>query len=58
MKRVITFGTFDVLHIGHINILKRARDLGGELIVGVSSDALNYSKNNDILFIRKRSVLK
>lgn len=44
MKRIITFGTFDVFHVGHVNILKRARDLGDELIVGVSSDALNYSK--------------
>ncbi|MCS3601271.1 glycerol-3-phosphate cytidylyltransferase [Buttiauxella sp. BIGb0471] len=44
MKRIITFGTFDVFHVGHVNILKRARDLGDQLIVGISSDALNYSK--------------
>lgn len=44
MKRVITFGTFDVFHIGHINILERACALGDALIVGVSSDALNYNK--------------
>ena len=44
MRKIITFGTFDVLHIGHINILKRARLMGDYLIVGVSSDALNYSK--------------
>jgi len=44
MTRVITFGTFDLLHIGHINILQRARNLGDYLMVGVSSDALNYSK--------------
>jgi glycerol-3-phosphate cytidylyltransferase len=43
-KTVITFGTFDLLHIGHINILERAKKLGNKLIVGVSSDALNYSK--------------
>ena len=42
--RVITFGTFDLLHIGHINILKRAKSFGDTLIVGVSSDELNYSK--------------
>jgi choline-phosphate cytidylyltransferase/glycerol-3-phosphate cytidylyltransferase len=42
--RVITFGTFDVFHVGHVNILERARALGTELIVGVSSDALNMSK--------------
>lgn len=46
MKTVITFGTFDVFHIGHVNILKRAASLGGKLIVGVSSDALNFNKKN------------
>ncbi len=44
MKRVITFGTFDVLHVGHVRILQRARALGDYLIVGVSTDALNFSK--------------
>lgn len=41
---VITFGTFDVLHVGHVRVLNRAAELGDELIVGVSSDALNHSK--------------
>lgn len=44
MRRIITFGTFDVLHIGHIRILKRAREHGDHLIVGLSSDELNLSK--------------
>jgi len=43
-KRIITFGTFDVFHVGHINILERCKSLGDTLIVGVSSDALNMSK--------------
>ena len=44
MVRVITFGTFDLFHIGHVAILERARALGDHLTVGVSTDALNYSK--------------
>lgn len=43
---VITFGTFDVLHVGHLRILERARALGDRLVVGVSSDALNRSKKD------------
>ena len=43
-RTVITFGTFDLFHIGHINILRRAREFGKRLVVGVSTDALNYSK--------------
>ncbi len=41
---VLTFGTFDVLHVGHLHILERAAALGDRLVVGVSSDALNLSK--------------
>lgn len=44
MRTIITFGTFDVLHVGHIRILQRARELGDRLVVGVSSDALNFGK--------------
>ena len=45
MKRVITYGTFDVLHYGHVNLLKRARALGDYLIVALSSDEFNMLKN-------------
>jgi glycerol-3-phosphate cytidylyltransferase len=41
---VITFGTFDVFHIGHLAILERAAALGDRLVVGVSSDELNVAK--------------
>ena len=44
MKNIITFGTFDVLHVGHIRILKRARSYGDHLTVGLSSDQLNMNK--------------
>jgi glycerol-3-phosphate cytidylyltransferase len=43
-KTIITFGTFDVLHVGHIRVLNRAAALGDRLVVGVSSDQLNYAK--------------
>jgi glycerol-3-phosphate cytidylyltransferase len=46
VKIVLTFGTFDVLHIGHLRLLERVRELGDRLVVGVSSDALNTSKKN------------
>ena len=44
MSRVVTFGTFDVFHVGHLNILSRAAQYGETLIVGVSTDSLNFSK--------------
>jgi len=44
MKKIITFGTFDIFHVGHLNILKRAAALGDHLTVGISTDALNFSK--------------
>jgi glycerol-3-phosphate cytidylyltransferase len=43
---VITFGTFDLLHIGHINILERSKKLGDKLIVGISTDNFTYKKKN------------
>lgn len=45
MKRVITYGTFDLLHYGHIELLRRAKELGEYLIVALSSDEFNQLKN-------------
>ena len=44
MRRVLTYGTFDLLHWGHIRLLKRARALGDYLIVGLSTDEFHTSK--------------
>ena len=43
MKRVITYGTFDLLHYGHINLLRRAKALGDYLIVALSTDEFNWN---------------
>src|SRR5690625_751052 len=45
MRKVITYGTFDLIHPGHINILRRAREMGDYLIVGLSTDDFNEIKN-------------
>ena len=44
MKRVITYGTFDLLHYGHINLLRRAKSFGDYLIVALSTDEFNENK--------------
>lgn len=44
LKRILTYGTFDLLHYGHINILKRAKELGDYLVVALSTDEFNAIK--------------
>jgi glycerol-3-phosphate cytidylyltransferase len=48
-KRILTYGTFDLFHIGHLNLLKRLRSLGDELYVGISSDEFNQQKGKTSL---------
>ena len=45
MKKVITYGTFDLFHYGHLRLLKRAKSMGDYLIVAVSTDEFNFIKN-------------
>ena len=61
MRRVITYGTFDLLHYGHINLLKRAKALGDYLIVGLSTNEFNQKeKNKDCYFDydKRKSLLE
>lgn len=46
MKRVITYGTFDLLHYGHINLLRRAKSYGDYLIVALSTDEFNWNEKH------------
>ncbi len=50
MKRVITYGTFDLLHYGHINLLRRAKQYGDYLIVALSTDEFNLLKGKKSFF--------
>ena len=53
MKKVITYGTFDLLHYGHINLLKRAKELGDYLIVSLSTNEFNEIKGKRCYFSYK-----
>lgn len=61
MKRVITYGTYDLLHYGHINLLRRAKELGDYLIVALSTDEFNWnSKQKKCYFTyeQRKSLLE
>ena len=58
MRKVITYGTFDLLYYGHINLLRRAREMGDYLIVGLSTDEFNREKEKTSYFpYSKRKAL-
>ncbi|MEO6819302.1 MAG: glycerol-3-phosphate cytidylyltransferase [Ginsengibacter sp.] len=59
-KTVITYGTFDLLHYGHLEILRRAKDLGDKLIVGLSTDEFNKVKGKEceITYERRKQYLE
>lgn len=50
MKTVLTYGTFDLFHIGHVRLLRRVRSMGDQLVVGCSTDEFNRLKGKDALF--------
>lgn len=50
MKRILTYGTFDLLHYGHIRLLKRAKELGDYLIVALSTDEFNLREKDKITY--------
>ncbi|MBU7545403.1 glycerol-3-phosphate cytidylyltransferase [Weissella cibaria] len=61
MKRIITYGTFDMLHYGHINLLKKAREMGDYLVVGLSTDEFNWEskqKKSYFNFEKRKQLLE
>ncbi len=61
MKKVITYGTYDLLHYGHINLLRRARELGDYLVVGLSTDEFNRDQKGKVCYFsyeQRKSMLE
>lgn len=60
MKKVITYGTFDLIHMGHINILRRAKEMGDYLVVAISTDEFNTMKHKQAYysFEQRKQILE
>lgn len=61
MKKVITYGTFDLLHYGHINLLRRAKEYGDYLIVALSTDEFNWNQKHKkayFSYAQRKSLLE
>jgi len=60
MKKVITYGTFDLFHIGHVNLLRRLQELGDRLVVGLSTDEFNKIKGKKTVmpFSHREDILR
>jgi len=60
LKKILTYGTFDLLHMGHARLLKRARELGDYLIVGLSTDEFNSKKHKSsfLPYEQRKEVLE
>ncbi len=50
MKKILTYGTFDLFHVGHVRLLKRLSEMGEQLIVGISTDEFNKIKGKESIF--------
>ena len=59
MTTIVTYGTFDLYHVGHVRLLKRLRDMGDRLVVGLSTDEFNQQKGKQVVipYSDRREIL-